>query len=256
MTALGWWIGGFQLASVFLVASLLMVGTLHWYGPRIILASIGARELTLAEAPLLHTTVERLAAGARVARPKLYVIPDGYPRALSIGRGAGDFGIVLSEGLVTALPPAALEGVLAHELAHGRHRDVSIQTPIAVLAMWIVEVSRVGGYLERGLLFVLAPIAASLVHLFLSPKRELAADLAAARTCDSPHGLADGLLRLEQTMELLAFRASPATEPLYIVNPFGGDRLALMFNTHPPISDRVARLRDLDPDWRERLRAA
>jgi heat shock protein HtpX len=256
LAALGWWIGGFGLASVFFVISLLMAGTLHWYGPRVVLTSLKARELTLAEAPLLHTTLERLAASAQVLRPRLYVIPDGYPRALSVGRGASDFTIALSEGLVIALPPAELEGVLAHELAHGRHRDVTIQTPVCVLATWIVEASRVGGYLERTLLFVLAPIAASLVHLFLSPKRELAADLAAAHTCSSPHGLADALVRLEQAMELVSFKASPATEPVYTVNPFGNDKLAVMFNTHPPIAERVGRLRDLDPDWRERLRAA
>ena len=256
LAALGWWIGGFGLASVFLVVSLLMAGTLHWYGPRVVLTALKARELTLAEAPLLHTTLERLAASAQVLRPRLYVIPDGYPRALSVGRGASDFTIALSEGLVIALPPAELEGVLAHELAHGRHRDVTIQTPVCVLATWVVEASRLGGYLERTLLFVLAPIAASLVHLFLSPKRELAADLAAASTCGSPHGLADALVRLEQAMELVSFEASPATEPLYTVNPFGSDRLAVMFNTHPSIAERVGRLRDLDPDWRERLRAA
>lgn len=256
LTALGWWIGGIGLASVFFVISLLMAGTLHWYGPRVILSSLRARELTLAEAPLLHTTLERLAAGAGVPRPGLYLIPDGFPRALSVGRGASDFTIALSEGLVIALPPAELEGVLGHELAHGRHRDVAIQTPVCVLATWIVEASRLGGYLERTLLFVLAPIAASLVHLFLSPKRELAADLAAAGTCGSPHGLAAALVRLEQAMELLSFQASPATEPVYTVNPFGSDRLAVMFNTHPPLAERVGRLRDLDPDWRERLRAA
>jgi heat shock protein HtpX len=257
LSALGWWIGGFGLASVFFVVGLLMAATLHWYGPRIVLASLGARELTLAEGPLLHTTVERLALAAGVPRPKLFVIADAYPRAFSVGRGASDFSIAVSEGLVTALPPAELEGILAHELAHGRHRDVSAQTPVVVLAVWIVEASRVGGYLERALLFVLAPIAASLVHLVLSPKRELAADVAAARACDTPHGLADALIRLEQAMELLGFRgASPATEPLYTVNPFGPDRLAIMFNTHPSIGERVERLRDLDPDWRERLRAA
>lgn len=256
LTALGWWIGGIGLAGVFLVISLLMAGTLHWYGPRVILTSLRARELTLAEAPLLQTTLERLALNTGVPRPRLYLVPGGFPRALAVGRGASDFTIALSEGLVIALPPAELEGVLAHELAHGRHRDVAIQTPVCVLATWIVEASRLGGYLERTLLFVLAPIAASLVHLFLSPKRELAADLAAAHACGSPHGLADALVRLEQAMELLSFEASPATEPLYTVNPFGSDRLAVMFNTHPPLAERVERLRDLDPDWRERLRAA
>jgi heat shock protein HtpX len=254
--ALGWWLGGFRLASVFFVVFLLMAATLHWYGPRIVLASLGARELTLGEGALLHTTVERLAMRAGVSRPRVYVLADGHPRALAVGRGAAASALAVSQGLVTVLPPAELEGVLAHELAKVRHRDVVVQTPVVVLATWLVEASRIGGWLERALLFVLAPIAASLVHVLLSPRRIFAADVAAARICDSPHALADALIRLEQAIELVRFQASPVTEPLYTVNPFEPVGLAAMFSTHPPIAERVQRLRALDPEWRERLRAA
>jgi heat shock protein HtpX len=162
----------------------------------------------------------------------------------------------VSQGLVTALPPAELEGVLAHELAKIKHRDVVVQTPVVVLTGWIVEASRIGGWLERTLLFVLGPIAASLVHVLLSPRRIFAADKAAARICGSPHGLADALIRLEQAIELVSFNASPVTEPLYTVNPFEPVGLAAMFSTHPEIGERVERLRALDPEWREKLRAA
>jgi heat shock protein HtpX len=256
LAALGWWVGGFRLGGVCLVVGLLIVGTIVWYGPRVILASLGARELSLAEAPVLHTTAEKLALDAGVARPKLYLIDDGHPRAFSVGRGAGDLSIALSRGLVSLAPPAELEGVLAHELAHGRRRDVTLQTPVVLLAVWLIEASRIGGWLQRALLFVLAPVAASLVHVTLSPRRELAADREAARICGSPHGLADALVRLEPAMELVAFRgASPATEPLYILIPFAEDRLAAMFSTHPETADRVEALRELDPGWRERLRA-
>jgi heat shock protein HtpX len=255
-SAFGWWLGGIRLASVFFVVCLLMVATLHWYGPRIVLASLGARELTIAEGALLHTTVERLAALAGVSRPRLFVLPDGHPRAFAVGRGVAASALAVSQGLVTALPPAELEGVLAHELAKIKHRDVVVQTPVVVLAGWIVEASRIGGWLERALLFVLAPIAASLVHVLLSQRRVFAADAAAARICESPHGLADGLIRLEQAIELISFSASPVTEPLYTVNPFEPAGLAAMFSTHPPIGERVQRLRNLDPEWRERLRAA
>lgn len=255
-TALGWWLGGVRLAGVFFVVSLLMSATVHWYGPRILLAALGARELTQAEAPLLRATVERLASEARVGPPKLYLLPDGFPRAFSVGRGASDFGIAISQGLATLTTPAELQGILAHEIAHARHRDVSIQTPTVLVALWLVETSRIGGFLQRALLFVLAPVAASLVHLLLSPKRELLADGLAAHLCGSPHGLADALIRLEQATGLVDFRASPATEALYVIDPFGSDRLAAMFDTHPPISERVARLRAMDPDWREKLRAA
>jgi heat shock protein HtpX len=254
--ALGWWIGGLRLASVFFVVCLLMAATVFWYGPRIVLASFRARELTLAEATLLHTTTERLAARAGVARPRLYLLSSGHPHALSVGRGASGSAIALSQGLVSALPPAELEGVLAHELAKIRHRDVVVQTPVVVLASWLVEGSRIGGWLQRALLFVLAPVAASIVQVFLSPRREFAADRRAAEICDSPHGLADALIRLEQVNELVSFEASPVTEPLYTVNPFEPVGLAAMFSTHPPIGERVARLRALDADWREKLRAA
>jgi heat shock protein HtpX len=254
--AIGWWINGVRLASVFLVVCLLVAATLYWYGPRIVLASLGARELTLAEGALLHTTVERLALRAGLARPRVFVLADGHPRALTVGRGAAASGLALSQGLLAALPQAELEGVIAHELAKVKHRDVVVQTPVVVLAGWLVEASRIGGWLERALLFVLAPVAASLVQVLLSPRRIFAADAAAARICESPHALADALIRLEQAIELVRFQASPVTEPLYTVNPFEPVGLAAMFSTHPPIGERVQRLRELDPEWRARLRAA
>jgi heat shock protein HtpX len=256
LSSLGWWLSGFRLASVFLVVALLMAATLHWYGPRIVLAALGARELLLAEAPELHGTVERLALRAGVQRPRLFLLADGHPRALAVGRGASASGIALSQGLLAMAPPAELEGILAHELARIRNRDVTVETPVVVLAGWLVEASRIGGWLERALLFVLGPVAASVVQAVLSPRRILAADLEAARICESPHGLADALLRLEQAQELVSFQASPTTEPVYTVNPFEPVGLAALFGTHPPIGERVQRLRALDPDWREKLRAA
>jgi heat shock protein HtpX len=256
LTALGWWLGGLPLGSLFLVVALLMVSTLYWYGPRVILASLGARELLLAEAPLVHSSLERLAVAAGVDRPRLYLLPDGHPRAFAVGRGRSSAAVALSRGLMTLSRPAELEGLLAHELAHIRHRDVLVQTPVVVLAGWLLEASRIGGMLERALLVVLAPVAASLVQVLLSPKREFAADAAGARYCTSPHGLADALVRLEQAQELVSFQASPATEPLYTVNPFEPIGIATLFTTHPPVGERVERLRNLDPDWREKLRAA
>ncbi|MDX6465040.1 MAG: heat shock protein HtpX, partial [Gaiellaceae bacterium] len=162
--------------------------------------------------------------------------------------------VCATTGIMELLSPAELEGVLAHELAHVRYHDVELQTAVVVLAASIVEFSRIGGWLERTLLFVLGPVAAACVHLLLSPKRELEADRAAASICGSPHGLADALLRLEQAAELVEFRASPATEPLYPFNPFMQEGLATLFDTHPPLADRVRRLRALDPEWRQKLR--
>jgi len=219
-----------------------------------VLGMVGARELPVGEAPLLHSSVERLAAIAGVAKPRLYLIPDGLPRALATGRGPRSSALAISAGCVSACTPAELEGVLAHELAHIRHRDVAIQTGVVVLAASLVELSRVGGWLQRALLFVLGPVAAACVHVLLSPKREFEADRTAAGLCGSPHGLADALIRLEQAAELVDFQASPATEPLYTLNPFMEEGLAALFVTHPPIGERVRRLRNLDELWRDKLR--
>jgi heat shock protein HtpX len=254
---LGWWIGGYRVASIFVFSGLLMSLGAYWYADRVALGMVGARELLPAEAPALNSHLDSLAARARIIRPKLWLLPDGHPRALATGRGpGGGSAIAVSTGLLTALTPAELQGVLAHEVAHIRHRDVLVQTTAVVIAALIVESSRIGGWLERALLFVLGPVAAAFVHLLLSENREFVADRTAAELCDSPHGLADALIRLEQVVELVEFRASPATEPLYTINPFVEEGIAGLFVTHPPVAERVRRLRDLDPDWRDKLRAA
>jgi heat shock protein HtpX len=250
----GWSIGGVRLLSIFVFCGLLLVIGAYWTFDRVVLGMVRARELPLAEAPLLHSTVERLAALAGVVKPKLYVIPDGMPLALATGRGPGSSALAVSSGCVAACPPAELEGVLAHELAHVKHHDVALQTAVVVLAASMIELSRIGGWLERALLFVLGPLAAACVHVLLSPKREFEADRRAAELCGSPHGLADALLRLEQAAELVDFKASPATEPLWTFNPFLEEGLAALFVTHPKVEERVRRLRGLDPDWRDKLR--
>jgi heat shock protein HtpX len=252
----GWGLGGFRGASIFVFCGLLAAAALYWHLDRAALGMVGARELAAAEAPILQSTVERLAARAGVAKPKLYVFPDAHPRAMTAGRGPRGSSLAVSAGLVSITAPAELDGILAHELAHLRNRDALVQTTVAVIAGTLLELSRIGGFLQRGLLFVLGPLAAAFVHVLLSPSREFAADRIAAEICESPHGLADALLRIDQAGELVEFEGSPATEPLYTVNPFAEEGLAAMFVTHPPIAERVKRLRDLDPDWREKLRAA
>lgn len=254
--AFGWWLSGYRVASVFVFCGLLLGVGAYWYSDRVAMGMVGARELLPGEAPALHSTVERLSMRAHVAKPRLYLIPDGFPRAVSAGRGATGSVLAISTGLLALPAPAEVEGVVAHEIAHLRNRDVLVQTTAVVLASSLVELSRVGGWLSRALLYVLGPVAASFVHLLLSPRREFEADRLAAALCESPHGLADALLRLEQASELVEFRASPATEPLYTINPFAEQGLAGLFVTHPPVGERVRRLRDLDPDWRAKLRAA
>jgi heat shock protein HtpX len=252
----GWLVGGVRGLSIFVFCALLVAAGAYWSFDRVVLGMIGARELPLGEAPLLHSTVERLAARAGIAKPRLYLIPDGLPIAASTGRGVRSSAIAVSTGCIAACAPAELEGVLAHEIAHVRFHDVQVQTAAAVGAGVTLEASRIGGFLKRALLFALGPVAAAYVHVLLSPKREFAADRFAAGLCDSPHGLADALTRLEQAAELVEFEGSPATEPLYTINPFAEEGLAALFATHPPVSERVRRLRALDPGWREKLQAA
>jgi heat shock protein HtpX len=253
---IGWALGGYRLLSIFVFCGALLAGALYWYADRVALGLVHARELPVGEFPGLHSTVERLAAVARVAKPRLYLMEDGLPRALATGRGPRGSTVAVSAGLLTAASPAELEAVLAHELAHVRHRDVVVQTSVVVLAATLLELSRIGGWLSRVLLFVLGPVASAFVHLLLSPKREFLADATAAAICGSPHPMADALIRLDQASELVSFTGSPATEPLYTINPFMEVGLAALFVTHPPVGERVRRLRELDPDWREKLQAA
>ena len=254
--AVGWALGGYRTASIFAFCALLAAAAVYAYADRAVLGMLGAREYALAEDPLLRSTVDALSAKLGILPPKLYLIVDGFPRALVAGRGPRGSALAVSTGLLGALRPAELEGVLAHELTHVRTRDVLVQTFAVLLAYILVEFSRIGGWLRRALLAVLGPLAAAFVHVLLSPKREFAADRSAAALAGSPHGLADALLRLDRASELVSFAESVVTEPLYTVDPFSDEGLGALFGTHPPVGERVARLRDLDPSWRSELHVA
>ena len=253
---LGWALGEYRLASIFVFCGLLASVTAWWHGERVALGMVGARKAAESEAPTVRSALERLARRAGVVAPRLYLINDPFPRALSAGRGVTGSAVVVSSGLVASASPAELEGVLAHEVAHVARRDVTVQTVAVLLASTLIELARLGGFLQRALLFALGPVAAAFVHLLLSPRRELQADRLAADLCETPHGLADALLRLELAGELVGLNASPVTEPLHTVNPFPRERPATLFDTHPPVAERVRRLRALDPAWPETLRGA
>jgi heat shock protein HtpX len=242
---LGWLVGGQTTALLFAFCSLLAATGVYRFGDRALLGMLGARPFALAEDPILRSTADKVASKLGVRPPQLYLIDDGFPRLFAVGRGPRSHTLALSAGALQALRREELEGVLGHELAHVRRRDVLVQTFVVLFAVTLVELSRVGGFLSRALLFVLAPIAGAFVHLLLSTKRELRTDELAVAAATDANDLADALLRLDRAAELIDFAASPATEPLYAVDPFESEGIARMFKTHPPLEARVRRLREL-----------
>ncbi len=242
----GWLLAELRGATLFAFAALLAALGVTYVGDRALLGMLRARSFALAEDPQLRTTADRIASRLRLPPPKLSLIDDGFPRSCVVGRGPRSATLVVSTGLLAALPPDELEALVAHELAHVRARDVLTQTYAVLLASTLLETSRIGGWLARSLLYVLAPLASAFVHVLLSPKRELRADAAAARVSDGG-ALAAALLRLDRASDLVSFEASPATEPLYPVDPFAPEGLARMFRTHPPVRERTRRLLDAVP---------
>jgi len=242
---LGWLIGGTTTALLFVFCSLLAATGVYRYGDRVLLGMLGARPFALAEDPVLRSGTDKVAAQLGVRPPQIYLIDDGFPRLFSVGRGPTSSALAISVGALRSMRREELEAAIAHELAHVRRRDVLSQTFVVLFAATLVETSRIGGWLSRALLYVFAPLGAAFVHVLLSPKRELHADELAASSTGAAHDLADALMRLDRAAELVDFAASPATEPLYPVDPFESEGIARMFKTHPPLEPRLRRLREL-----------
>ncbi len=237
----------------------------YWFSDKLALMMNGARPVTAAEAPELHASVERLTRRAGMPLPRLYVIPSQSPNAFATGRDPEHAAVAVTEGILRVLDRRQLEGVLAHELAHVQNRDILIATMAAMIAGLISSV----GYLVRwgailggqrgerdqgpGMLemlgwAILAPIIALLLQMAVSRSREFGADATGAAILGDPEPLAQALLTLERGAELVPYEhAGPATAHLFIVNPLRGGTAKLMslFSTHPPIEERVARLRAL-----------
>ena len=242
---LGWLVGGVTTALLFAFCSLLAATAVYRYGDRALLGMLGARPFALAEDPALRSGADKVAAQLGVRPPALYLIEDGFPRLFAVGRGPMSSSLAVSVGALRSLRREELDAAIAHELAHVRRRDVLLQTFVVLFATMLVEFSRVGGWFSRFLLYVFAPLSSAFVHLLLSPKRELQSDALAARSTGAAHDLADALMRLDRAAELVDFAASPATEPLYPIDPFEAEGIARMFKTHPPLDERVRRLREL-----------
>lgn len=253
-------IGGEQGMLVAFVLALVMNFASYWFSDRIVLAMYRARPVEEAEAPALHAMVRRLAVQAGVPMPRLYVIPTDTPNAFATGRNPRNAVVAVTEGIVRLLDREELEGVLAHELAHVVNRDVLISTIAATLAGAITYLAHMGQWAamfgrhhdDEGdatspfvaiILAVVAPIAAMLVQMAVSRAREFQADATGARLAGKPQALASALGKLEAGARVLPMDANPATAHLFIVNPLTGQSLARLFSTHPPVEERIARLR-------------
>jgi len=229
----------------------------YFFSDRAVLAMHGARELAYADAPALHDMTAELAARAGLPKPRLFLIPDGQPNAFATGRSPERGVVAVTAGLVERLTPRELRGVIAHELAHIRNRDILVATVAATLAAAVTYAANALGWLmllggrsaddespAGGLAMVLvAPLAALLVQMGVSRSREYLADETGARISGDPEGLAQALQRLASTAAHAPAALEPATASLFIVNPLaGGEGIARWFSTHPPMAQRVRRL--------------
>src|SRR5918994_2295956 len=252
-------IGGPSTALLFLVLAALLNMGAYWFSDRIALAMARAKPVSGSEAPRLYQIVRELTTRADLPMPRLYMIPQDQPNAFATGRSPKHAAVAVTRGITRLLSEDELRGVLAHELAHVRHRDILI-TSVA---------SAIGGaitYLGYMLLFfggddndsplglvaslalvLLAPIAATIIQLAISRQREFSADATGAEISGNPESLASALLRLEAGAQAIPMQTAQTTEPLYIVKPFSGGGFASLFSTHPPIEERVRRLRQMRP---------
>jgi heat shock protein HtpX len=258
-------VGGAQGMLAFGALGLVFNFFAYWFSDKLALMGNGARPVDRAQAPELYEIVERLTRRAGLPMPRLYVIPSDAPNAFATGRDPEHAAVAVTEGILRILDRRQLEGVLAHELAHVQNRDILIATVAGAMAGLISSVGYVlrwgailgGGRSDRddgpGALELLAwaivaPLVALVIQLAISRSREFGADATGAALVGDPEPLAQALLALEAGNELSPMAsAGPATAHLFIVNPLrgAGARMMSLFSTHPPIEERVARLRAL-----------
>jgi heat shock protein HtpX len=252
-------IGG-QSGMVFAfgLAIVMNVGS-YWFSDKIVLRMYGAREVTEAEAPQLHGMVHRLATAAGTPMPKVCIIPQESPNAFATGRNPAHAAVAVTEGILRILSPDELEGVLAHEMAHVKNRDILIGTVAATLAGAIMMMANMakfaaifgggsrddregGGGLSLIAMAILAPLGAMLVQMAVSRSREYLADETGARFCGKPEALARALEKISGWSRQVPMDASPATAHMFILSPLSGGGLMSLFSTHPPVEKRIERL--------------
>jgi heat shock protein HtpX len=258
LVVIGALIGGPEMATVFLAGALIFNLLIYFFSDRIALRASGAKPVSEQEAPRLYQMVRDLTTRAGLPMPKLYVIPQEQPNAFATGRNPSHAAVAVTQGILKLLSEDELRGVLAHELGHVRNRDILITSVASAIGTAITYIAYMllwfGGDDESPLglvaslaLVLLAPIAATIIQLAISRQREYSADATGAEICGNPESLASALLRLEEGSQAIPMQVNQATEPLYIVKPFSGGGIASLFSTHPPIEERVRRLRQMRP---------
>lgn len=268
LTMLFVWIGGYfggQIGALFafLFALIMNLGA-YWFSDKIVLSMYGAKEAEPNEVPELYNIVKELSSNASLPMPKIYIASQSSANAFATGRNPKHAAVCVTQGILNLLSREELKGVLAHEISHIKNRDTLIMTvtatiagAIIMLASWARWAAIFGGFGSRGgrgrnsniigylLMLIVAPIAAMLIQLAISRSREYAADKRGAHIAKTPAGLADALLKLEKASKVYPMRTNSATAHLFIVNPLRGQGLAVLFSTHPPIQERIKRLRSM-----------
>ena len=252
--------GGMVMAILF--ATVMNVG-MYWFSDKIVLRMYKAQPVTEAEAPEIYAIVHTLVQRAGMPMPKVYIIPDETPNAFATGRNPEHAVVAVTHGITRLLSREELTGVIAHELAHIKHRDMLTGTIVATIAGAISMLAQMaqwsmifGGGSRRDdddgspivaiVMMIVAPIAAMMVQMAISRTREFEADKGGATIAGSPSGLANALLKLEKGSQIIPMHdAKPATAHMFIVNPLTGGGLMKLFSTHPPIEERVQRLNEM-----------
>ncbi|WP_022853433.1 zinc metalloprotease HtpX [Thermodesulfatator atlanticus] len=254
-------IGGKVGAIFALVLAGVMNFFAYWYSDKLALKMSGARPVSPSEAPELHQLVAKLAAQAGIPKPRVYIIPTETPNAFATGRDPEHAAVAVTAGIMRILNRDELEGVLAHEIAHIKNRDILISSIAAVLAgaiayladmaSWSLlfggfssddEDNGILGYVGIFLMIILAPLAAMIIQMAVSRSREYLADATGAKICRCPLSLARALEKLDQWNKRIPMQVNPAQAQMFIVNPLSGSSLYKLFSTHPPIEDRIAKL--------------
>lgn len=255
--------GGEQGLVMAFLFSLAMNFGMYWFSDKLLLMMYRAKEVTETQEPRLVQMVGRLATQAQLPAPRVYIMENETPNALATGRNPDHAAIAVTSGILGALTDDELEGVLSHELAHVKHRDILTGTIVATMVGTITFIARMAGWammfsggrrddrdtgngFSELALLVLAPIAAVLMQLAISRSREFAADAGGAAISGKPLSLSSALKKLERSAEIVPMQnAGPATAQLFIVNPLRSGGIMKLFSTHPPIEERVARLEEI-----------